>query len=154
MKDVVARMIVTFVGSKKKVIVEVHQDASFQKFYTWYSQIGRNHKNQIMTSHRGYGIDPHWRQAFATPGLELVADRYTRTRRDVDNVVIKVFRKREYNRMLNCAPDELAGGLPKAADTQTMLEARRTLHRGIPVRLPVGYLTLQKRMNIVNGGSR
>lgn len=153
MKDVIARMIVTFVGSKKKVIVEVHKDASFQKFYTWYSQTGRDHKNQIMTSHRGYGIEPHWRQAFETPGLELVADRYTRTRRDVDNVVIKVFRKREYNRMLNCAPDELTGGLPKAADIQGKINTYNAQRRGIPVRLPVGYLTLQKRMDLVNGSS-
>lgn len=144
---VVARMTVTFEGSAKKVIVEVHSDASFNKFYTWYSQIGRKNKSKIMTSHRGYGIEPHWRQAFETPGLELVSARYTSGRKDVKDVQIKIFRKREYNQLLTCAPDLLGAGLPKAADAST-LPAR------IPVRLPVGYLTLQKRMDIVAGGAR
>lgn len=144
---VVARMTVTFEGSAKKVIVEVHSDASFNKFYTWYSQIGRKNKSKIMTSHRGYGIEPHWRQAFETPGLELVSARYTSGRKDVKDVQIKIFRKREYNQLLTCAPDQLGAGLPKAADAST-LPAR------IPVRLPVGYLTLQKRMDIVAGGAR
>lgn len=144
---VVARMTVTFEGSAKKVIVEVHSDASFNKFYTWYSQIGRKNKSKIMTTHRGYGIEPHWRQAFETPGLELVSARYTSGRKDVKDVQIKIFRKREYNQLLTCAPDQLGAGLPKAADAST-LPAR------IPVRLPVGYLTLQKRMDIVAGGAR
>lgn len=143
---VVARMTVTFEGSAKKVIVEVHSDASFNKFYTWYSQIGRQNKSKIMTSHRGYGIEPHWRQTFETPGLELVSARYTSGRKDVKDVQIKIFRKREYNQLLTCAPDQLGAGLPKAADVST-LPAR------IPVRLPVGYLTLQKRMDIVAGGA-
>ncbi len=147
---VVARMIVTFHGSAKKVIVEVHSDATFNKFYTWYSQVGRKNKSKIMTSHRGYGVETHWRQAFVTPGLELVSARYTSGRKDVKDVQVKIFRKREYNQLLTCAPDLLGAGLPKAADTAALIEQAK----GIPVRLPVDYLTLQKRMDIMTGGAR
>jgi len=151
---VVARMIITFHGSAKKVIVEVHSDASFNKFYTWYSQIGRQNKSKIMNTHRGYGIEPYWRQAFETPGLELVSARYTSGRKDVKDVQIKIFRKREYNQLLTCAPDQLGGGLPQAADTAALINQAKVRRHGIPVRLPADYLTLQKRMDILTGGGR
>ena len=149
---VVARMTITFHGSKRKVFVEVHSDASFQKFYIWYSQLGRGNKTQISTSHRGYGISRHWRQAFDAPSLEVVGDHYASMRKDVKSIVIKVFQKREYNRLLNCAPDELYGGLPKAADTPALIEQARAARRGTSMRVPFGYLTLQKRMDILTGG--
>ena len=148
---VVARMTITFHNSKRRVFVEVHQDASFQKFYTWYSQLGRENKHQILTTHRGYGIAKHWRQPFETPGLELVGEYYAKMRKDVKDIKIKIFRKREYNRLLNCAPDELTGGLPKAADTERLISQARNARRGLPIRIPIEYLTLQKRMDIITG---
>ena len=152
-KTVLARMTITRRGSSKRTIIEVHSDASFNKFYTWYSQEGRKHKRFIMTSHRGDGIMPYYRQAFEAPGLEVLAESLPTRIRDFENAQIKIFKKREYKRLLNCAADQLGGGLPKAANTQALVDRFRS-RRGIPVSMPANYLTLQKRMDIITGDKR
>lgn len=149
---VVARMTITKRGSSKKTIIEVHSDASFKKFYTWYSQDGRQKKRFIMTSHRGDGITPYWRQAFEKPGLDVLGDSLQDRMKDIESVQIKVFKKREYKWLLTCAPDQLSEGLGMGTRTQEILEERK--QNRIPVRLPAGYLPLQRRMDILTGGRR
>jgi hypothetical protein len=147
--QVVARLTLTQ-PKNVKLIVEVPEDASFHNFYHWYRQEGRKRKVFLRTSSRNDGFGPHWRAPFEMPGLDVVAARVTGFNKSVTGVTIKILRKRKYNALLTCAPDELGNGLPQAAQTQQIIEASK----GIPVQMPANYLTLQKRMDILTGAKR
>lgn len=152
-QKVVARMTITFKGSAKSMIVEVHDNSTFSDFYRFYSQVGRKRKQLMRTANRNEGITPHHTASRVKPGLEVLAERMPTYMKNINSVHIKVFKKRVYNRMLNCAPDQL-GALPKndlrIAHWSDVVRGR---NRGIPVRLPTEYLTFQKRMNILTGAN-
>lgn len=133
-----------------KLIVEVPEGASFHQFYHWYRQEGRKRKVFLRTSNRNDGIKHQLRGAFEMPGLDVLAARVTSFNKSVTGVTLKVLRKRKYNALLTCAPDELGTGLPAAARTMEIIEASK----GIPVQFPADYLTLQKRMDILTGAKR
>lgn len=130
-----------------KLIVDVKEDASFHEFYRWHRQVGRKRKVFLRTSSRNDGITPYWRAGFDMPGLDVVAARTTSFMKDVTSATVKVLRKRKYQALLTCPPNELAGGLPK-------YESKPIVKVRLPDRLPVGYLTLQKRMDILTGVKR
>lgn len=147
--QVVARLTISQ-PNNVKLIVEVTESANFHQFYHWYRQEGRKRKIFLRTSSRNDGIKRHWRGAFEIPGLDVLAARVTSFNKTVTGVTLKVLRKRKYNALLTCPPDDLGDGLPTAANTVAILEARK----GIPVQLPANYLTLQKRMDILTGAKR
>ena len=138
---VVARMTIVKRGSSKRLIVEIHENASFHQFYRWYSQEGRKHKRFMRSSQRNDGLP--FTRAQSQPGLDVLAERQQSFNKDIETVVIKIFQKRIYNRLLTCSPDQLANGLP-ASHSQN-------LRPSVPERLPATYTTLQKRMNIMTG---
>lgn len=140
---VIARMTIVKRGSAKRLIVEVHEDASFHQFYRWYSQEGRKHKRFIRGSQRNDGLP--FTRAQNQPGLDVLAERQQSFNKDIENVTIKVFQKRIYNHLLNCRPDELGNGMP-IFNTQGLRAA-------MPERFPATYTTLQKRMNIMTGAA-
>lgn len=156
MNKVLARLTVTRKNSTKAIIVEVHQDATFKSFYKWYSKEGRKRKKLMRTSHRGDGVGAHYREAFQSPGLHLLAERLEKTLPDFSKATINIFRKREYQRVLTVAADEL-GSLPRYESRIAQGERPRWERRPnqpIPVQLPVGYITLQDRMDIMTGVKR
>ncbi len=138
---IVARMTITKRASSKRLIVEVHEDASFHQFYRWYSQEGRKRKRFIRNSPRNDGLN--YTKAQDQPGLDVLSDRQTSFNKDIETVTIKIFQKRMYNRLLNCAPEALGNGMPVAQC--------QNLRPAIPERLPSTYTPLQKRMNILTG---
>ncbi len=140
---VVARMTIVKRGSSKRLIVEIHEDATFHQFYRWYSQEGRKHKRFIRGSQRNDGLQ--FARAQNTPGLDVLAERQQSFNKDIEKVTIKIMQKRIYNRLLNCAPDALGNGMPVATC--------HNLRPKAPERLPTTYTTLQKRMNILTGAS-
>ncbi len=140
---VVARMTIVKRGSSKRMIVEIHEDASFHQFYRWYMQEGRKHKRFVRGSQRNDGLP--FTRAQNQPGLDVLAERQQSFNKDIEKVTIKIFQKRIYNHLLNCRPDELGNGMPTAH--------HQNLRPAAPERLPATYTTLQKRMNIMTGAA-
>ena len=109
--NVVARLTITR-ANNWKTIIEVHSDATFSKFYTYYRQFGnrRSTKEFIHTRSRNEGlryINAH----LQTPGLEVLADRaadkvyYGRFKHNaVTSMKLRIIKKREYRRLLHAAP--------------------------------------------------
>jgi hypothetical protein len=139
--------------NNQKLIVEVHEGADFHRFYQWFSKDGRKRKVALRTSNRNDGITLHWRAPFEPVGLEAVAARTVAWNKTITGVTIKIFKKRAYQRMTTCAPDEL-GPLPTMRTRGRDHLPRWSRGEGIPVRLPSNYLPLQKRMDILTGVTR
>lgn len=137
---VVARMTIVKRGSSK-LIVEIHSDASFHKFYCWYSQEGRKRKMLLRTSQRNDGL--HYASAQNQPGLEVLAARQASFNKDIVSVTIKVLQKRMYKNLLHCRPDELGAGMP--------ISNSQNLRAAFPTHIPSTYTPMQKRMNIIAG---
>lgn len=114
MSKVIARMTVTKADGKK-LIVEVHDDATEQAFYRWYSQDGRKRKEFIRTSHRTDGADRVAQVLRSTPGLDLLVARM-KTYMQITDVKIRIILKRAYKRMTTCSADKL--GLTKCAPAE------------------------------------
>lgn len=146
-KTVVAQMTIER-ANQPKLVVQVFADSDFHQFYHWFQQDGRKRKVFLRASNRNDGITPHWRAAFQTPGLDVLAKRQADVQAHVTRVTIKVLRKRRYQALLTCSPADLH--LPTAAQTVQILAARK----GIPVVFPEGYIPLQKRMDILTGVTR
>ncbi len=140
-KNVIARMTITKRSSTNKIIVEVRSDANFNKFYSWFSQEGRKRKKLQRTSQRNDGL--YFARGQGRPGLDVLAAHQMSFNKDIDKVTIKVFKKRAYEKMLTCRPDEL-GALPAASTA-------RIVRPAAPLFLPSTYTTLQKRMDILTG---
>ncbi len=109
--NVVARLTITR-ANNMKVIIEVHSDATFSKFYTYYRQTGnrRSTKEFIHMRSRNEGL--HYINAhLQTPGLEVLADRAANkvyygyaAQNPVTSMKLRIIKKREYRRLLNMAP--------------------------------------------------
>jgi len=112
---VIARMTVTKADGKK-LIVEVHDDATEHAFYRWYSQEGRKRKVFIRTSHRTDGADRVAQVLRSTAGLDLLSARM-KTYMQITDVKIRIILKRAYKRMTTCSADQL-GDLPKCAPAE------------------------------------
>jgi len=133
------------------MIIEVHADATFSTFYHYYTQQGRKRstKQQLRTANRNEGLRP-WHRAYRlTPGLEAVAD-HLRTMPQFTGIKVRILRKRAYHQLLNTAPDVL--GMTKAPHLSVDQSAQMPTSR-IPVRIPAGWLTIQKRVSILTGRS-
>lgn len=116
---VLARLVVNRANGKR-MIVEVHSDATFCQFYKFYMQDGsrRSTKRQFRTANRNEGlrhINAHDQQ----PGLGAIAKQITRTSaaflmrsedghiNPVVSIKLRIFKKRAYERLLRLAPDQL-----------------------------------------------
>lgn len=112
--------------SGRKTIMEVHEDAGWSTFYSWYEQDGRRKKVFLRHSDRNNCGNPYRQE----PGLEQVAakqkeifDNLARhpnpkhaafwAMQQIVEIRIKVFKKRLYRKLLTCAPDELPGRMVK-----------------------------------------
>ena len=136
-------------GSKS--IIEVHKDSTFHEFYFWYNQIGNSRKVFLRTSSRIEGIYPHYTAAKTGAGLHLIFIRLQGTKR-YNDILIKVFKKKIYRKMVHCAPDDpILGEFPKSSESffdPTLYPWERPIGAGAA--LPyASYTTLQKRMDIL-----
>ena len=109
--NVVARLTITR-ANNQKVIIEVHSDATFSKFYTYYRQTGnrRSTKEFIHTRSRNEGLR-HINAQQQTPGLEVLADRAVNkvfysyaAQNPVTSMKLRIIKKRLYRKLLNAAP--------------------------------------------------
>lgn len=110
---VVARLTITrAVGCR--TIIEVCEDATFNAFYRIHTQDGnrRSTKRLVRTSNRNEGISSWMPAHRMTPGLELLAARWT-SHPGVTAVTVRILRKRAYKRLISASPDVL--GLTKTA---------------------------------------
>ncbi len=112
---VIARMTVTKADGKK-LVIEVHDDATEQEFYHWYSQDGRKRKQFIRMSHRTDGAERVAQVLRCTPGLDMLATRM-KTYMQIKDIKIRILLKRAYKRMTTCSADKL-GELPKCAPAE------------------------------------
>lgn len=90
-----------------KMLIELHTDAGFNQFYRCYRQDGRKRKVFTRFDVRQYGIGE-------ARDLDVMAAMRMKTNPQLSGPVIKIYKKREYKRLLTCAPDQLTGGLPNA----------------------------------------
>ena len=114
MSKVIARMTVTKTDGKK-LIVEVHDDATEYAFYSWYSQDGRKRKRFVRTSHRTDGAERMAQALRSTPGLDLLSARM-KTNMQIADVKIRILLKRAYKRMTTCSAEKL--GLTRCAPAE------------------------------------
>jgi hypothetical protein len=103
---VVARMtVIRKLGVR--TIVEVHADATFDRFYHFYTQDGRRRSTRkaIRTASRNEGM-PYVGAHLMTAGLELLACRWA-TMQHVESVQVKILRKRAYRQLVHSSPSSL-----------------------------------------------
>jgi len=145
-KIVVARLTaVRDVGVK--TIIEVCEDATFSSFYVFYVQQGnrRNTKKLVRSANRNEGLYP-WHRAYRMqPGLDVIAKRFE-AMPQIKKVTVRILRKRAYRKLLEVAPDVLGMTQVRSQPDPKIMRAG-----GYPIALPVGYLTIKKRMDIILG---
>ena len=132
-----------------RTIIEVCADASFHDFYRYYTQQGsrRSTKTLVRTASRNEGLHPWYRAYYLQPGLDVLATRMIDQKQFV-SVKVRVIKKRAYRQLLEAAPDVL--GLTKVKQLPDPRIAKLPTPR-LPVNLPAGWLTIEKRMNIILG---
>jgi hypothetical protein len=131
-----------------RLTVEVRADATFTQFYTYYQQQRRFAKKQFLRcSNRNDGlraINAHRQEAgLAALQAGFKANRFA----NVTKVTIRIFNQRMYRQLLEAAPDVL--GMTRTAPTAIDQSAKRLPTPRIPVAIPQGWLTIEKRMSIL-----
>lgn len=129
-KSLVARLTVTRQNGRR-VIVEVHADATFSRFYKFHVQDGNrwSTKTEVRTASRNEYlpvINTHLHQ----PGLDVIDARlkvFNKTSNPVVSSKIRIFKKRLYKKLVSARPDELG---------QTKL-TRTDLNAPQPIRVSV-----------------
>ena len=132
------------------LLVEVSTDATFSEFYKFYIQQGRKRstKAQIRVTNRNEGLRPWHKTYRMEPGLDAVALQLGSMPHLFSQIKVRILKKRAYRKLIEAAPDVL--GMTKAPHLAVDQFNRMPTPR-IPVRIPVGWLTIQDRMNILTG---
>lgn len=114
---VVARLTINRADGSR-LIIEVHNDSTFAKFYHYFRQTGnrRSTKTLVRTKNRNAGLSAM--EAYhKTPGLEVLADRILssnqvfcgrdgqeKERNPVVSMKLRIIRKRLYQKVLHAPP--------------------------------------------------
>jgi len=134
-KNIVARAIIKF-DTGKVVYVEIKRRPSFYTFYTIYNMEGKKKKELLLASlNQGKAED-------LEDAVKKITARWWKGDGKVTGTKIVIYRKKEYRRLLDTPPDEL--GLTKCSRQAPIPWSPRA------GRIPVGYTSLQKRMDIIN----
>jgi hypothetical protein len=136
-KDIVARATIKF-DTGKVVYVEIKSKPTFYAFYT-LSLVGekRNQKKELVMASLNQGQANGIEEA-----ARKIAERIWKGCGSRCITKIVIYRKKEYRRLLDTPPDEL--GLTKCSRQAPIPWSPRA------GRIPVGYTSLQKRMDIIN----
>lgn len=102
--DVIARLTLTR-QDNTRMIVEIHRDARFASFYHIFRQQGnkRSTKKQVRIGGR--------REASSLEGVAINWKMRERADNPIIDIKLKIYRRREYRRLITARPDEL--GLSK-----------------------------------------
>ncbi|MCI0551286.1 MAG: hypothetical protein L0287_10045 [Anaerolineae bacterium] len=108
--NVVARLTVIRQNGRR-VIVEVHRDATFHQFYRFYVQEGKrwSTKRQVRTASRNESL-PVINTHLHKPGLDVIEIRlksFQKTSNPVMSSKLQIFRKRLYKKLCNAQSAEL-----------------------------------------------
>jgi len=134
-KDIVARATInTDIG--RVLYIEIKRKPSFYSFYTMYNVDGRKKGGPLMAS-LNQGMAENLEEA-----MRRVVARWWAGNGRVTGTKVVIFRKKEYRRLLHTDPSEL--GL---ANTQKANIPFSPASKGP---YPIGYISLQKRMDILN----
>jgi hypothetical protein len=145
-KTVVARMTVTR-ADNSRMIVEIHSDATFSRFYHFYCQQGnrRSTKQEIRVANRNTGL-PQMNAHLYDPGLEAVASLMP-----VGGIKFRILRRRMYRQLCQAAPDVL--GLVKATSYPDPRLVTMPTPR-FPLYIPSTHTTIERKWSILNGRGR
>jgi len=146
----IARLTVTH-RNGQQTIVEVHDDASFNRFYRWYKRnAGADTKNFMRSSNRIDARDlEHLAEKITANWKALASHRAARGKwagHLVEDYKVVVLDPEKYVKFLDCDPSELPGGGMGISQTAGFLA-----RPAAPVPTPIGYTPLQKRMDILTG---
>lgn len=144
-KTLVARLTLHLRDGSKK-IVELHTDAAWHQFYRVYAQQGRRRKVLTGYARRQMNInDPR--------GLDVYEAQQRKGNPNITASAIKVYKKREYQRLLTCPPTDLRGGLAKTTPVQ-MTHYWELHQESIPVRNWPKYGVRQRELQKIGLGTR
>ena len=134
-KGIVARATIN-IDTGKVVYVEIKRKPSFYSFYTMYNVAGKKKGKPLLASlNQGMAKD-------LEEAVRKITARWWAGNGKVTGTKVVIFRKKEYRRLLDTDPSEL--GLTKIESANIPFSP---VSKG---RIPVGYTTLQQRMNILN----
>jgi hypothetical protein len=119
-------------------IIEVHEDATFSRFYHIFTQVGkrRSTKRLVRSANRNEGLRPYFQAHLMQPGLERLAEHWKK-QPGVASVKVRIIKKRAYQKLISTTPDQL--GLVK---TSVNIPMERFAPLGIPVQLSVAEVAL------------
>ena len=134
-KDIVARATIN-TDTGRVLYVEIKRKPSFYSFYTMYNVAGKKKGKPLLASlNRGMAKD-------LEEAVQKITARWWAGNGKVTGTKVVIFRKKEYRRLLVTDPSEL--GLTRIKSANIPFSP---VSKG---RIPVGYTTLQQRMNILN----
>lgn len=146
--NVVARLTVIRQNGRR-VIVEVHRDATFHQFYHFHIQDGKrwSTKRLVRTASRNESL-PVLNTHLHKPGLVVIETRLKNFQKISNPGVsskLQIFRKRLYKKLCNAQPAELGLTRLVLTDLQTP--------RRIPVSLPTFRLVEKVNHRKLHAGS-
>jgi hypothetical protein len=133
-EDIVAQATITF-DTKEIVFVEIKRQPSFHNFYTVYRFENGKKIEVLGCLNQGQAND-------LEEAAKKIAGRWSKVKRKVESTEVIIYLKEEYLRLLKTEPSKL--GLAKVKSLASIPGAPG------PARLPIGYITLQQRMDILN----
>jgi len=150
----VARLTVTHANGQQ-TIVEVHDDASFSRFYRWYKRnAGQDEKHLMRCSNRIDARDLEQLAENIKRNWKLLsshkASRGKWKGHLVTDTKVVVLDPEQYVHFLDCDPSALPGG-GMGRSTTSRIDTNAMRPTGMAI--PIGYTTLQRRMDLIYGGS-
>lgn len=139
-KGIVARAVLVM-NTGDKFYIEIADDPDFYGFYS-VARVKRGSRKKVVSP---YGRNRGWAEDIEQAARKMIHQGRAKEVKVVSSKVL-IYKKRRYLQLLKTAPNELNGGLSK-------IDSRNIpYHVGSigPTQLPADYLSLQKRMDIVN----
>ena len=134
-KGIVARATIN-IDTGKVVYIEIKRKPSFYSFYAMYNVDGKKKGEPLLASfNQGMAKD-------LEEAVRKITARWWAVNGRVTGTKVVIFRKKEYRRLLDTDPSEL--GLTRIESANIPFSP---VSQG---RIPVGYTTLQQRMDILN----
>ena len=134
-KGIVARATIN-IDTGKVVYIEIKRKPSFYSFYAMYNVDGKKKGVPLLASlNQGMAED-------LEEAVRKITARWRAGNGRVTGTKVVIFRKKEYRRLLDTDPSELGLTRIESANIPFSPVSKR--------RIPVGYTTLQQRMDILN----
>jgi hypothetical protein len=132
--DIVARATITF-DTQEIVYVEIKVRPRFYNFYTVYRVEDGKQIEMLGSLNQGQAND-------LEDAAKKIAGRWSKVKRKVAGTQIEIYLEEDYLRLLHTCPSELGLATVKSLTSIPGVPG--------PARLPIGYTTLQRRMDVLN----